>query len=97
MASFGLQTHKAVRKDLKKIRAEAAKKITHEAFPWIAHNPFIGIPLVGALKGYFKFIIHSRGVSYRVIYQVDKKRNIVFVIAVGAREKFYERLIRRLQ
>lgn len=96
MAQFALEAHRAVRRDLRKISAKTAKEIVNEALPKIAQSPFVGIPLTGDLKGYFKFVFRSKSVSYRIIYQIDEKRKIIFVVAIGPREKFYERLFRRI-
>lgn len=94
--AFTLEAHKAVRKDLKKISPKAAREIVNEVFPDILENPSVGIPLVGILKRYFKFEFHYQGVSYRIVYQIDREMKIVFIIAVGSREKIYERLMRRI-
>ena len=94
--AFILETHKAVKKDLKKISPKAAKEIVNKVLPHILENSSVGIPLVGILKGYFKFEFHYQGVSYRIAYQIDRKMKIVFIIAVGSREKIYERLMRRI-
>ncbi len=96
MPQFRLEAHKAVKKDLKKITLRAAQEIVNKIFPKIAHSPFVGNPLIGPLKSYFKFVFHFEGVSYRIIYQIYSEQKIVFIIAVGPREKFYEKLIRRI-
>lgn len=96
MALFRLEAHKAVRKDLKKISPQAARELVNKEFPKIVENPSFGIPLTGDLKGYFKYIFRSEGISYRIVYQINERRKIVFIIAVGAREGFYERLARRI-
>lgn len=94
--SYALEAHKAVKKDLKKIYPKAAKEIVNNVIPHVLEDPSIGIPLVGVLKGYSKFEFHYQGVSYRIVYQIDREMKIVFIIAVGSREKIYERLMRRI-
>lgn len=94
--SYRLEVHKAVRKDLKKTSPQAAKEIVNKVLPKITENPFIGLPLVGPLKGYFKFVFAFEGVNYRIVYQIYHQQKIVFIVAIGPREKFYERLIRRI-
>jgi len=96
MLQFNLEAHKAVKKDLKKLSSLAAKEIVNSVFPKICQNPFIGISLTGPLKGYFKFVSHFRGVSYRIIYQIYFQEKVIFIIAVGPRERFYEKLLRRI-
>lgn len=96
MDKFRLEVHSAVKKDLKKISPLAAKEIVNKVFTVIADNSFVGIKLVGHLKDYFKFVFHFQGVGYRIIYQIYIKEKIVFIIAIGPRGDFYERLIRRI-
>jgi len=96
MPQFRLEAHKAVKKDLKKITPTATQEIVNKIFTKIANNPFIGIPLTGPLKNYSKFVFSFEGVSYRIIYQIYSEQKTIFIIAVGPREKFYEKLIRRI-
>jgi mRNA-degrading endonuclease RelE of RelBE toxin-antitoxin system len=74
MPGFQLQTHKSVRKDLKKVAPRAAREMVNEEFPKIADNPSLGVSLSGDLKGYFKYVFHSAGVSYRIVYLEDYPR-----------------------
>jgi mRNA-degrading endonuclease RelE of RelBE toxin-antitoxin system len=97
MPQFRLEAHKAVRHDLKKIPPQAVREIVNKVFLKIVQNPFVGISLVGPLRGYFKFVFHFGGVSYRIIYQVHPQQKLVFIVAVGPRGKFYERLLKRIE
>lgn len=65
-------------------------------FPSIATDPFHGVPLRGELRGLWKLVAHHGGVNYRVVYEPDTKRRTVFVLSVGPRGGFYERLHRRV-
>ena len=94
--SYRLEAHRAVKKDLKKISSPAAKEIVNKVLPKIVDNPFVGLSLVGPLKGYFKFVLSFNGVDYRIVYQIYHERKRVFIIAIGPREKFYEKLLRRI-
>lgn len=94
--SYRLEAHNAVKKDLKKISSQAAKEIVNKVLPKIVQDPFVNLSLVGPLKGYFKFVFYFNGVDYRIIYQIYHQRKIVFIIAIGPREKFYEKLLRRI-
>lgn len=96
MPLFKLEAHKAVKKDLKKISPQAAREIVNKILPKITENPLIGSPLVGPLKGYFKFVYSFGGINFRIVYQIYHQQKIVFVVAIGPREKFYERLTRRI-
>lgn len=88
---------KAVRKDLKKLSKQAAARIVNFFLPQLAKNPQKGFPLSGDLKGYWKCIFKFKGVSYRIVYQIYEKEKVVLIIAVGPREKFYERLLKRIR
>ncbi len=94
--SYQLEAHRAVKKDLKKISSQAAKEIVNKILPGIIHDPFSGLSLAGPLKGHVKFVFSFEGVSYRIVYQIYHQRKAVFIIAIGPREKFYERLLRRI-
>jgi len=43
-------------------------------------------PLVGPLKGFFRF----RSGDYRVVYQVNTKKKIVYVVRIAHRKEAYE-------
>jgi mRNA-degrading endonuclease RelE of RelBE toxin-antitoxin system len=36
-------------------------------------------------------------VSYRIAYQIYEKEKLVLIIAIGPREKFYEKLLKRIK
>lgn len=88
---------KAVRKDLKKLSKKAADKIVSFGLPQISKNPYAGLLLSGKFRNYWKYVFRYKGVSYRIVYQVSKNEKVVLVIAIGPREKFYERLLWRLK
>lgn len=97
MNGYRLLSHPAVRKDLRKLPKQTAALMVNEIFPAIAKDPFGGVPLRGGLRGLWKWIVHDRGVSYRVVYEPDTKARTIFVLHAGARGEFYERLRRRLR
>ena len=88
---------RAVRKDLKKLPKEVAHKIVHFYFSQIGRNPYRGIKLSGVLKEYYKFACRIKNVDYRIIYQILEKEKVVVIIAVGKKEKFYARLLKRIK
>ena len=94
---YQIRILKAVRKDLRKLSKQSATKIVNLCFAQLSKNPHLGIPLSGNLKGYWKYVFRFQGVSYRIIYQIFKKERIILIIAVGPREKFYERLLKRIR
>lgn len=97
MNGYRLLFHPAVRKDLQKLPKQTAARMVNEVFPTIARDPFGGVPLRGELRGLWKWVIHDRGVSHRVVYEPDTKTRTVFVLSVGPRGEFYDRLSRRLR
>lgn len=94
---YKLEFLKATRKDFKKLSAQARDFIINQVLPKIAKNPHDhGILLHGELRSYWKHTISFRGTNYRIVYQIDNQEKVILVIAVGSREGFYDRLLRRL-
>jgi len=88
---------KAVRKDLKKLSKQAAARIVNSCLPQLSKDPYLGVPLSGNLKGYRKYVFKFQNVSYRIVYRIYKKEKVVLIIAIGPREKFYEKLLKRIK
>lgn len=64
--------------------------------PAISTEPHkAGERLSGLLKDFWKRSFHRSGVDYRIAYEIDEKEKAVYILMVGKREKFYERLERR--
>ena len=77
---------KSVQKDLKSIPKNVQLLIKKTIEEKLATNPFIaGTPLKQNLKGFMK----KRVGSYRIIYSIDKKTIIVFIIKIGHRKEIY--------
>ncbi len=93
---YQIHALKVTRKDLKKLPKQTSIKIVNFCLPQLSKNPYLGIQLTCNLKGYFKYVFKFQNVNYRIIYQISKKEKIILIIAIGAREKFYERLLRRI-
>ncbi len=94
---YQIHTLKAVRKDLRKLSKSAAAEMVDFCLPRLSENPHLGAPLSGNLKDYWKYVFKFQGVSYRIVYQISERRKVILIIAVGPREKFYERLFQRLK
>lgn len=94
---YQLRTLRVIRKDLKKLSKQAAARIVDFYLPQLANDPYIGISLSGNFKGFWKYVVKFQGVNYRIAYQISEKEKVILVIAIGPREKFYERLLRRLR
>ena len=67
-----------------KIKKEIAKILEEE----IAHNPLLGKPLQGALKG----LRSQRIGTLRIIYQMIKNELVIMVINLEHRKKVYQGL-----
>lgn len=48
------------------------------------------------LRRFRKYVFSHRGNSYRIVYEVVHEEDVVYVLMVGKREGFYERLKRRV-
>ena len=94
---YQIHTIKAIRKDFKKLSKDVTKKIINNHFPKLLINPYSGILLSGKFNNYRKYSFTCNGVSYRIIYQISKIKKVILIIAIGSREKFYERLFNRLK
>lgn len=94
---YQLHTLKVIRRDLRKLSKPAAAQIVNFCLPQLSKNPYFGVPLSGNLKGYWKYVFRFIGVSYRIAYQISEKEKVILIIAIGPREKFYERLLQRIQ
>jgi mRNA interferase RelE/StbE len=56
-------------------------------------NPASGEPLHGELDGFWKYRVRR----FRVIYQVDREKRLVNVLAVGERRSIYEEVAELLR
>lgn len=84
-----------LKKDFKKIDKADQLRIINTIRKKLTSNPQeFGKPLKGELKGYWKLRIGE----YRVIYEIEKDKIIVYVIMVGYRrdKEAYKKAIIRL-
>ena len=56
-----------------------------QAIDDIASDPSNGVPLRGKLRGFWKYRVGS----YRIIYQVEKRKITVTIIDIGHRREIY--------
>lgn len=82
----------SVKKDLKEI-SRSMKGAIHRAIEKkLMIDPIqFGSPLRKNLKGLMKLRVGA----YRIIYSIEKKTIIVFVIKIGHRKEVYKNLIKR--
>jgi mRNA interferase RelE/StbE len=84
-----------IKKDFKKIDTTGQQRIIKTIRKKLTIKPKeFGKPLAGDLKGYWKLRIGE----YRVIYEIDEEKVLVYVILVGYRrdEEAYKKVITRL-
>ncbi len=84
-----------IKKDFKKIDTTGQQRIIKTIRKKLTIKPKeFGKPLAGDLKGYWKLRIGE----YRVIYEIEEEKVLVYVILVGCRrdEEAYKKVITRL-
>jgi mRNA-degrading endonuclease RelE of RelBE toxin-antitoxin system len=69
------------------------KKAVRDAITTLAVDPHRGQPLQRELAAYHKFRVRR----FRIVYQIDRRRRMVRIIAVGARSSIYEELAARIR
>ena len=97
MSTFRLIFHPKIKKDLRTLDKDAARHIVTSLFPALGQGLITGIPLRGRLKGLHKHPFQFKGISYRVVFERDRSRRALYILSVGPRSDFYERLLRRLR
>ncbi len=93
---YELLFHPQVDKELEKLPKSTIKTLKEFHLLEIARAPFVmGIPLSGPLSRFRKYVFSHKGISYRIAFEIDKDTRTVYILMVGKREGFYERLERR--
>ncbi len=93
---YELRFHRKVDKELANLSPEIRKKIKYEHLSLLSEKPTSGKALSGDLSGVWKFSFRASNTDYRVAYEINEKEKVVYIIMIGKREGFYERLRRRL-
>lgn len=76
---------KKARKSLKRVDKRYKERI-FIALIKLSSDPYLGKALVGKLKGYYSLRVWP----YRIIYQLFKRRLLVYVIDIGHRQGVYK-------
>ena len=76
------------RKQFEFLPSKIKKEITKILEEEIAHNPLLGKPLHGVLKG----LRSQRAGNLRIIYQIIKNELVVMIINLERRKKVYQGL-----
>jgi len=93
---FETYFHPAFRKDLKKLDRATKEFFRNQVLPKVTRHPSLGLPLTGAFRNLSKFEFHYKGVSYRLIYELNQRHNRLYYLALGPRGEIYKILARRL-
>ncbi len=94
---YKIEFLKPVRKDLKKLLPQTREFIINNSLLKIQNNLYNNTKLHGELKNYYKYSTNFQGTTYRIIYEIYENEKTILIIAIGARERFYDRLLRRLK
>jgi len=94
---YELRFHPKVDKELSNLSSEVRNVISNEHLLFISEDPRkSGKPLTAALKGFWRRDFNCEGTSYRIAYEIDDKEKAIYILMIGKRESFYERLQRRV-
>jgi mRNA-degrading endonuclease RelE of RelBE toxin-antitoxin system len=72
--------------------APGLKKAVRNAIAALAAEPHLGEPLQRELAAYLKFRVRR----FRIVYQIDRTRRTVRIVAVEARSSIYDELADRI-
>lgn len=64
------------------------KRSVKQAIRALAQNPQIGAPLIGDLAGLWKYRVRR----FRIVYEVERARRALRIVAVGHRAVIYDEL-----
>lgn len=92
---YTIEYRRSAVKELKKLDKPIRKEMVSQ-IKRCAEQPQAGKSLKGELSSYLSSDYTFKGVSYRIIYTIDKKTKIITVEMVGSRENIYNHLKRML-
>ena len=94
---YELRFHPKVDKELSKLSADVRRLIRDEHLPAISVDPHKNSKsLKGSLKDFLRKDFHCGGISHRIAYEIDEKQKVVYILMIGKRDNFYDRLNRRV-
>ena len=94
---YRIEAVTAVKKDIRKLPPAIVKLLEMEHFPALKRNPHSGAPLRQDFKGLWSYHFAYQGAQYRIIYEIDEAREVLYLLLIGARENVYDRLRRRVR
>ena len=86
---FKVEYAKGVAKDLKGLQKNIQKEALHIVETVLAKNPHQGKPLSGSYKGLWKYRVGD----YRIIYAIENKNLVVFILRIRHRKDVYRGIV----
>jgi mRNA interferase RelE/StbE len=88
-SEYSLFFHKKAKASLSKVAKSNMPLAVQikKALEKIRSNPFIGLPLSGSWKGYFKYRVRE----YRIVYEIKDDKLIVYVLRIRHRRDVYDK------
>ena len=83
---YKIEYAKGVAKDLQKLPQAVKAKALHLVEQVLISNPHAGKPLHGLYKGLWKYRLGD----YRIIYAIEAKRLVIFVLRIRHRKNVYQ-------
>jgi mRNA interferase RelE/StbE len=90
--NYRILFHPKLKADIAALPKYLRTSLLNDHFPRIQSDPSIGKPLSGVLTGLFSYSIMFPGAQYRVAYRIVEVDQVIFIVMVGRRERFYDRL-----
>ena len=84
MAKYIVKVRPKAAKSFESIPNKFHKKLLY-ALSSLEHDPLLGKPLMGRLKGYYSLRVYP----YRIIYTILKNELIIIVVDIGHRQGVY--------
>ncbi len=88
-----VRLNKNVRKTLEKLGKGVNDRLK-TALKKLEEKPKLGKPLSG-YKGFYSYRTGTPGGEYRIIYRLEREKNLILVDLIGSREEVYEILERK--
>lgn len=86
---FRVEYAKGVVRDLKDLPKEIKRRALQVIEESLATDPRIGRPLTGPYKGLWKYRVGD----YRIVYAIEDKKLVVFVLRIRHRKDVYHGII----
>jgi len=94
MSIYEVRLARGVEKFFKKKAHKAlAREVDRVHMPKLRANPYTaGSRLTGNARDTWSYHFHFSGTQYRMAYHIIKNALVIFIIDIGKREHFYQKL-----